>query len=441
MSPAFRKLLMAATLVAVMGMVALVTFRGRLPQNSAVENSFAEATTNSLARRVAPLSPSAVDDYRAAVLASFREANPAERSLAFSQSFTVWFAHDPEAALDWLRLIPRGREYTQGIFIVLPAICQQDPQRALILAEAMATTHEQKFIYHALFDQLAKNNLSSAVGWLQSAPAGEARENSLRAVMDNWTLKDASAALAWAKNLEDAGERSAALESALTTLAAGDPQKTIELASQNLEGGALDRVLQTSLQQLATENPQAAAEAVGQLPAGELQKNSALSVARSLAAQDPNAAMTWLQTLPADTQPVVLNNVLEVWLKQDATAAGKYVSEMSAGSAQDSAVSHFAENWAEKDPAAAVNWAESLSNTSAQNAAVISLASGWARMDPAAAVRWTAELPAENPARIAALRGAYSYWDLTDKTTAGNFLETLPAADREAIKPSTLAQK
>ena len=172
-----------------------------------------------------------------------------------------------------------------------------------------------------------------------------------------------------------------------------------------------------------------------------MQQNSALVVARALAAQDPAAAVNWLLTLPANMQLVALNSTLDVWLKQDAPAAGNYIAEIPAGAVQDAAVRQFAENWAEKDPAAAVNWAGSLSNASAQDAAVISLASGWARIDPAAAVHWTAGLPTDDPARAEALKGAYSYWELADKTAAENFLETLSAADRAALKPLSLAQK
>jgi len=383
----------------------------------------------------------ATDVFRAAVLASFRETDPALRSVAFGKSFNDWFQHDPEAALDWLRQMPPGNEYTQGMFIALQAICKTDPQRALVLAAGMATTHEQKFVYHALFDQLAKDDLASAAGWLRSVPEGEARANALRTVADNWSGKDVSGALNWSKNLEDAGERTTATESILISLAVTDPQHTIDLASQNLEGGALDRVLEKSLKELAAENPQAAAEVVSKLPEGELQKNSAMAVARALAAQDPVAAVNWVQTLPADTQPVALNNSLDMWLRQDAVAAGKYVSEMPAGPAQDAAVSHLAENWATKDSAAAINWAESLSNASAQDAATISLASGWARIDPAAAVRWTAELPAENPARITALKGAYSYWEMADAAAAATYLGGLSETDRKAIKPETIAAK
>ena len=384
---------------------------------------------------------SATTDYRAAVLASFREANPAQRSLAFATSFKDWFQHDPETALDWLRQMPPGNEYTQGLLIALPALCQTDPQRAFILAASIATTREQQIVYHVMLDQLAKRDLPAAVGWLQSVPAGPARENALRTVADNWSVQDMAGALDWAKNLEDAGERATATESILSSLATTDPQRTIDLASQNLAGGSRDRVLEKSLKALTAMNPQAAADAVGKLPAGELQNDVAMAVARALAEQDPSVAAAWVQTLPAEAQAIALDNTLDMWLKQDALAAGKYVSAMPAGSAQDAAATHLAEDWAVKDSAAAINWAESLSNASAQDAAVVSLASGWARIDPAAAVRWTAGLPADYAARIPALRGAYSYWELSEAKAAENYLRSLPEADRRALKPDTLAAK
>ncbi|HEV2694949.1 MAG TPA: hypothetical protein VG347_18795 [Verrucomicrobiae bacterium] len=399
------------------------------------------ASTNVMFTAAGAAKAPVADGFRTAVLDSLHEPDPTRRAIAFGNSFSEWFQHDREAALDWLRQMPPGNEYTQGLFIALPAICKSDPQRALVLAASMATTHEQMAVYNVMFDQLAKDNLAAAAGWVQSVPAGEARENALRTVADNWNRNDSAGALDWAKNLEDAGERTSATESVLTMLAATDPQRAADLASQNLSGEALNRVLQKSLANLATVNPQAAADAVSKLPAGETQTATAIAVARALAAADPAAAIAWLQTLPAETQPVALNNTLDLWLQQDAGAAGKYVSELSAGSAQDAAVSHLAESWAEKDPAAAIAWAAGLSAGPAQNAAIISLTSGWARSDPAAAVRWTAELPADNAARSEALKGAYSYWEMADATAAATYLGGLSESDRNTIKPATVAAK
>src|SRR5438876_1210207 len=81
------------------------------------------------------------------------------------------------------------------------------------------------------------------VSYLELAPAGESRENALRALATIWTDKDAASALNWAVHLDDAAERIAALETTLLIQSTHDPRQTIELAQQFLLGGALDRIL------------------------------------------------------------------------------------------------------------------------------------------------------------------------------------------------------
>ena len=344
--------------------------------------------------------------------------------------------NESDAAREHLRQMPPGNERDQALISALQEIGQRDPRRALALAAELAVTREQKAVYHILFDDFAKRDLPSAVDLLKLAPEGEARENALRTVADHWSAKDFSGALDWAKNISDASERSAATESVLMSLAVTDPKRALDLAAQNLDSAARDRVSEKSLRRLVDTDPSAAAKIIAALPEGEPQRNAAMLTARARAVQNPAAAIAWLQNLPAATQPVVLNNVLDVWLKSDANAAAKFVAQMPAGSVQDAAISRFAENWAVKDSAAAMAWAQTLPGGSAQNAAVISAASGWARTDAAAATQWAQTLPVENPARGEAWRGAFSYWELADKTAAQKFLEKLSAADREILKPA-----
>ena len=112
----------------------------REPSGERVRQSHSIAVTN-FSGGVSEASPAPATDYLAEVLAAFREADPTRRAVLFGTSFGAWFEHDPKAALAWLRQMPPGNEYTQGLFIALPAIAKKDPQYALVLASDMATTH------------------------------------------------------------------------------------------------------------------------------------------------------------------------------------------------------------------------------------------------------------------------------------------------------------
>lgn len=389
-------------------------------------------------------SPVSVADLSAALDRALLEQDPRKRAIEFGRLLALWVGQNPEAALDYVRKMPQGAEYTEGLFIVLEALGRSDSKRALTLARDLATTHEQRHIYSVLFDQIARRDVQGGLSLLELAPAGEARENALRALARHWAESDMTAVLNWAEKLSDAGERTVALETALDTLTRTDPRRTLEVAQQFLTGIALDRIMAGSLKQLTADDPQAAAQVVAQLPAGLVQTHAALDVVRALAAQDPQSALSWIKTLPGgEVQQLALNNVLDLWSGKNPADAGQYVAQMPGGPDQDAAAVHLAKDLAAANPSGAIRWAEGLESDSARNVALVSIASGWAEQDPAAATQWASTLAADSPARTKAMKDALSYWVMADASAAGSFVQGLPEVDQPSaimVVAPTLAQ-
>lgn len=426
----FCIVLAAAILLAAAG-IALLLRPGKSDSNLVSGNTTATTIpipTNAIASIETAPAPVGFAD---AVEEALRETDPVRRSLRFSDALMPWFEADPDAAIAYLQSHREIPQYTQGLFLVLQALVKTNPNRALLLARNMAVTHEQKFIYSALFDHIARTEMANSLVYMELVPAGAARENALRALATKWTAIDFDKALTWAKTLGEPGEKTAALETILSALSRQDPLRTITLAQENLTDDAMERVVARGLKQFAEVDPKTAASFVSQLSAGQLQKTTSSTVARALAGQDVNAALAWLQSLPAgDTQQIALNNVLDIWSKNNAAEAGQYVASMTSGKEQDAAAGHLAENWAEKNHAAAIAWAASLAGESARAAALLNVASGWARVDAPAATQWAATLGADNSVRIEALRSALSYWVLADANAAATYLGTLSEADQ-----------
>jgi hypothetical protein len=353
---------------------------------------------------------------------SLLDSDPQKRSIAFGRLLTEWFAHDPEAALAYLRGMPQSAEYTEGLFIILGGFGKSDPLRALTLAREMASTREQQQIYSTLFDQFAHRDITNALGFLELVPAGAARVNALHAFASAWVEQDRAAVLSWAQSLTDPADRNPAMETALYGLAMQDPRQTLSLALQNLTGDALERTAARSFQQMITDNPQAVGDLVNRLPVGPLQTQTAISVARKLAEQEPTAALSWSQTLTSDAlRQSALNNVLDLWSAKNPGDSAQFVAQMTAGPDQDVVVNHLAHNLATANSQDAIQWAEALDSASARNAALVSIASGWAESDPVAATRWAQTLPIDSPARAEALNAAFSYWLLLDSAAAQSF--------------------
>ncbi|HEX3800315.1 MAG TPA: hypothetical protein VH413_16595 [Verrucomicrobiae bacterium] len=373
-------------------------------------------------------------DYRSALEEALRETDPQKRGIAFGTAFARWLDDDVEGALGYVRGMGQGPQYDEALFMVLKRISKKDPARALSLAGEMATTAEQREIYHPLMVQMASYNLLAAVDLIPTIPAGESRDNAISTVASMWSDKDSNAALAWAQSLSDDAERKIALEVCACSLASEDPQHAFSVATESLSGDALERVADIGLQRMLQTNPEAASKIVPQLPEGELQLHVAMNVARALANEGTDTALAWLPSLPAGpVRQAALNNVLDIWQQQNPADAAAYVAQMPAGDDQNAAVAHISHALGAADPDYAMQWIQTLPSDDARRAAVENIVSGWAEHDPAGATLWAQGLPADSPNRIEVLRSAYSYWQLIDAHEAAAFAASLPAADGQQL--------
>ncbi|MBL9201224.1 MAG: hypothetical protein JNL39_12000 [Opitutaceae bacterium] len=360
--------------------------------------------------------------------------DPRARAVAFAEELHRLIARDPMEAAAALRRMPRGPEFTQGLFQVLDALARRDPEAALALANELARSREEQVVYNVIFDRFAHENLASAAERLARVPAGEPRENAARTVASAWSRADPAGALAWAEALADPSARSAAVETALGDLAQRDPHQAVEIARRALRPPARERAMFAAIQRLAATDPAAAAPLVAQLPPGDEQTMLASHVARVFAERDTPAALAWVKSIPIDlTRWMAHNSVLTAWVQRDRTAAARHVLEMPPGQGTEFAASHLAQFLA-SDPADAILWAAALPDDNSRIAANAQIASAWAQRAPAEAVRWAASLN-EDPLRPNALGGAFSYWMLHDADAAMAWIEAakIPAATKARL--------
>ena len=169
---------------------------------------------------------------------ALQETNPIQRSIQFGRLLRQWFKENPEAALAYLRQMPPGSEYTEGLMMLLPDIGKSYPERALNLAQELVKNNGDQAIYSALFDQFARRNMNEALHLLDLVTLGPARQTALRALASHWAANDLSGAINWAQQMSDDSERSVAMEAALLTLTKQDPNRSLDLARQYLTGDA-----------------------------------------------------------------------------------------------------------------------------------------------------------------------------------------------------------
>lgn len=388
----------------------------------------------------APASPPVLTQisgpHRRAVEDALAGRDPRQRNHEFGRRLLDRVGADPDAALVYVRQLPPGPEYTQGLLLALGTIGKRDPDRALKLARDLVVTREQRAFYNQLFAELAAQDPVAAATRLALVPAGDSRERALRALADGWAAADWPAALAWAQKL-DSADRAPAMEAVIAALVEAEPVRAIEFARQTLTGAAFNRTVAAAVESLAQSDPRAAAGHMDLLPPGEAQTRAVLAVVRVLATQDPAQALAWTATLPADgLRRLALNHTLDFWARSDPAAAGFYVAGLTPGPAQAGAAEHLARLWARTSPESAVAWAGALADDSARRAALVSVASAWAQRDPAAAVHWAAGGPVDSPA---ALEGALSYWVQLDPGAAREFVRLNLAGETQARAAASVA--
>ncbi|MBS0630756.1 MAG: hypothetical protein JSS11_02500 [Verrucomicrobia bacterium] len=383
----------------------------------------------------APAAGQAKPDYTAALAAALKRPDAGRRELEFGIQLREWAGEDPEAALTYVRRMPRGPRYTQGLLIVLDALGRKDESRALQVAGELVTTRAEQAFYAGLFERMAGRDPAAAATHLAAVPEGGGRAQAVRAIAEVWTARDSAAAFAWSRQLREP-DRTAALESHLAILADTAPREAIEHARQALDGPARERAISRAIQHLMLTDPKAAAGLVSLLPPGELQMFAAIDVAHEFGARDPQAALAWLKTLPeGEVQRLALNNLLSAWGATDGEAAGNYVAAMEPGPAQDAAAAHLAAILTLTNPRTAFTWAQKLPAESARDVAFVSIATAWAQQNASAAARWAGSLP-EGPRQQAALLGAISHWVTHDAAGARDFIRTLPPASQRAAAES-----
>ena len=111
-------------------------------------------------------------------------------------------------------------------------------------------------------------------------------------------------------------------------------------------------------------------------------------VAEEYSRNDPEAAVEWAGALPEQHQSSALSESFERWTREDAVAAGEYLTGMSDGTARDAAVSSFSRELDRNDPQTAAQWAASIGDEGVRTETLESVARSWMRTNKDEAQAW-----------------------------------------------------
>ncbi|HEY3516831.1 MAG TPA: hypothetical protein VGL98_07250 [Gammaproteobacteria bacterium] len=398
-------------------------------------------------------------DALGALAAAEQLADPTQRNELKTSVLSAWARVDPEALVDYvLELAPEQRSETLRFGNVLQAFSLIDPQRALRAAEGvpgeLGTT-----IRRAALVSLAREDPLAALSVAEGLPAGNEREQLLRAVATSYGRTDPDAALAWAQSLSPPSPSIVA--NVIAGLARVDPDRAIDLIFETIaangdrdstpllslvSNGALaaehtariaDRLMATpgrrqALQMLtqmwAQRQPYEAARWL--LARGSEAPRGALGQAAvQLARTDPAAAISYVDTVAPELRATWISSVAAGYALHDARAAATWVAQYRGEPGYDAAVTAVAGTAAQSDPVAAARLFDSIDVAQAPDAPQTAsrIANAWAQRDPGAAASWAAAV-ASDDARASAISAVAGTWASRDAAGARSWALGLRAS-------------
>ncbi len=278
----------------------------------------------------------------------------------------------------------RGREGDRGgsdLVSVLSGWASADGRAAADYVSGIEDEREQRMLAFGVVRGMMVNGVDEAMGYVASLPKSEDGDRAqswyMSTIASEMLEEGLDSAKAWVGTIND----------------------------PDLKAGALSRVAESAVR----EDLEGAVEWVTQFAGEEAGRRAVNRVADEWAEDDPQAVLTWADSLPDAAKAEAYGEAFEEWTRQDATAAGEYLTNMEASPARDSAVEEFATTLSREEPATAIRWAETISNAETRTDALTQVGRSWYYRDREAATQWleTSGLPEESVQAITAERRGF----------------------------------
>ncbi|MCH2064650.1 MAG: hypothetical protein MK194_13075 [Roseibacillus sp.] len=278
----------------------------------------------------------------------------------------------------------RGREGDRGgsdLVSVLSGWASADGRAAADYVSGIEDEREQRMLAFGVVRGMMVNGVDEAMSYVASLPKSEDGDRAqswyMSTIASEMLEEGLDSAKAWVGTIND----------------------------PDLRAGALSRVAESAVR----EDLEGAVEWVTQFAGEEAGRRAVNRVADEWAEDDPQAVLTWADSLPDAAKAEAYGEAFEEWTRQDATAAGEYLTSMEASPARDSAVEEFATTLSREEPATAIKWAETISNAEMRTDALTQVARSWYYRDRESATQWleTSGLPEESVQAVTAERRGF----------------------------------
>ncbi len=296
-----------------------------------------------------------------ATLALLKESKPHSSGAELaSLLLNRWATNNPAASARWISQNLNGSLRLEALNGVARAWSASDSVAAIEWVKHLETPAERTSVLTTLVYEVARTDPAGASVLVPEMPTGNSREEMAARVAAEWTATSPAKALAWATGMPDENVRDRAVAAIATTLADIDPISAGTIAIQSLPPGktqndAVLSVVQTWVQ----SEPEKAANWVAAFPEGLLRDTA-------------------------------LEAVVKLWADQDLTTVGAWVTTIAGTSGADNAVAAYAQKLALEFPETAARWIQEIKSDTLREQQMENLGELWLRNDATAAKAWLA---------------------------------------------------
>ncbi|MDQ8195362.1 hypothetical protein QEH59_13070 [Coraliomargarita sp. SDUM461004] len=396
---------------------------------------------------------------------AYIEAQPLDKQRSlYSLLYSAWAQEAPMAAYASALQVTDQRTQQNAMQSVAQAIAEDDPQRAIEIAQEMsAIGHRADWVMRNIYQRWANQDPAAARASALSLEDGPEKVQALSGALQNWIQEDPIAALDWLdsqpmdstiynsrkqvfSNLlnRDFDTAKAFIASKTDPLERREVLRHVSLnnlgwrksydeileiydwVGEVATGQTYDSKVGDVIRSLAQVDPARAEAFVLDLPAGNARMNALSNYARQLAEHDPASAINFALSMGyEDEKQRVLRGMGWQLTRYGSENIRSLIASSEDSTLQRQLASQVVNDWSKYDQAGALAWAESLSDDQARSMAVQNVYANWMQAAPQQAFTYLKNSVEQSKQRNY-LRSGFQQWSREDPAEAITWLSQLP---------------
>jgi len=236
----------------------------------------------------------------------------------------TWAGSDPEAALAWAKDNYKGKGANPLLVGVIKGIAADAPSRATELMNSLPYSRERSQALSALLPVILQGGPQAARDWVEKLPDDRLRLGAMARVVENMARQDPEATLAWMLQSNQKVILDWKLDNVFGTWINKDQDAAIA-AYQSLEGKNRSNAMRGIISTLAGKDPKAAADFLDAHP-NDADDNVYTRFSWYTFSKNPAIAVNYVGRIKNNSRQVKMyNNMLDIWLSRDKTAALSWI--------------------------------------------------------------------------------------------------------------------